>query len=349
MLVGCDVVAALATGVLAVATTIGHSPFSLILVAAVTVELLATLFYSASAAAFRRVVPDDQLSSAMAVTQARNAAVYLAGPALGGLLFAIAPSLPFTVDAVTFGISVAAIIAIRAPLRAQAAASPRPPVHRDLFSGLAFLWRNRCLRYTQIVAALLNFVFSAIFFTVIVVSGRRGAAGGLSAGTLISCAGLGSLAGSLLAVRVKELLPPRSLVVMVTAVCAGTVTLMTVAPNAVAIGALLVAAAFMVPTANVVIGTAEVYLTPPDMQGRVQSSSSFVAQCLTPLGPLAAGLLLATLPTWQVYAIGGGVLIVLTGTALASSGLRELPDLRPARQGADRAEPDPEPTTTVVM
>ena len=338
ILLSCDTIAAAAAAGLAVAAGFAHSSFLLILALAMTLEALGTIFVGAGGAAFRRVVPDDQLTGAVAVLEVRNSAVYLIGPALGGLLFALAPSLPFTVDAVTFALSVAAVAAIRTPLGRTPSAAPRPPIIKDMMSGLVFLWRTRCLRFAAVTAGLMNFAFSAVFFAVIVGSSRRG--GGLPTGVLISCAGAGSLAGALVSARAKELLPPRAVIAGIAFVCAAAVTAMAATTNPVAVGILITISTLAVPTANVVIGAAEIHLTPADMQGRVQTSSSFLAICLEPAGALAAGLLLSALPLWQTFAAFGAVLAAVAVACLTSRAAGQLPDLRARTRAAAQREPE---------
>ena len=339
ILLGCDTLAAVAAGVLALVAGFGHGAFLTILALTVMLEALGTMFVGAGGSAFRRVVPDQQLSGAAAVLEARNSAVYLIGPLFGGFLFALGPSLPFTVDAVSFALSVAAVAAIRTPLGRTAAAKPHPPIIKDMTSGLRFLWRTPSLRFATVNAGVVNFAFNAVFLVVIVGSSRRG--GGVPAGALISCAGAGSLAGAVLAMRAKELLPPRAVIATVSCVCAAAVTLMATTSNPVVTGVLITVSALVIPTSNVVIGSAEISLTPTDMQGRVQTSSSFLAICLEPAGTLTAGLLLSTLQTWQTFAVLGAVLGVLTLACLTSEAAGQLPDLR----ARTRPVPTPEPAT----
>ena len=63
------------------------------------------LFSPASNAALPVVVPKEQLETAWAVTEARQYASGLAGPALGGVLYAAATALPFGADAISYVVS----------------------------------------------------------------------------------------------------------------------------------------------------------------------------------------------------------------------------------------------------
>jgi hypothetical protein len=81
--------------------------------------------------------------------------------------------------------------------------------------------------------------------------------------------------------------------------------------NPVVVAAALSAGLFLNPAGNAGIGAYRMALTPPDLQGRVQSTSQFTSMLTMPLSPLLAGGLLAGL--------GGpvaiGALIALTAAA----------------------------------
>jgi MFS family permease len=93
---------------------------------------------------------------------------------------------------------------------------------------------------------------------------------------------------------------------------------------------------FLNPAGNAGIGAYRMALTPPDLQGRVQSTSQFVSMSVMPLAPVLAGVLLATLggPT-AVVVLG----VLIAGVALIptlSHSVRSVP--RPAVWQAELAE-----------
>jgi MFS family permease len=324
----CDAASLAAMALLAVAVLAGGPSLALLVVTAVVVNGFGAVFYVAGASILRAVVPDDQLSDAIAVNQARNAAAYLAGPMLGGLLYQIGPAVPFVVDAVTFGVSLIAFVSIRTRLSAVQRDEPTPHLLKDLGAGLAFLLRNAGLRSTLLVSATLNFVFGGIFFAVIMNAGKAGS--GVSAGFVIGCAGAGSLLGSLLAVRAKNLVSPRGAVVLVAAASAALTTIFATGVGPVGQAVVLAVCSALIPTMNVVIGTSEMLLTPTELQGRIQSAVSFLALCLAPLSPLVAGALLGMGPPQLTFLV---LSALLGGVALFSAVHRafaDLPDPRTA-------------------
>jgi hypothetical protein len=70
------------------------------------VDSTASVFFmAAQSGAFRSIVPRAQLPAAASVAQGRAATVRLAGPPLGGALFAVGRAVPFLVDAVSYAFS----------------------------------------------------------------------------------------------------------------------------------------------------------------------------------------------------------------------------------------------------
>lgn len=81
-----------------------------------------------------------------------------AGPPLGALLLAISFSLPFWVDAVTFGVAAAFVAWIpKPPPRPSADPAPeRKPWREELSEGFKWLWHHELLRPMAIILGVLN-------------------------------------------------------------------------------------------------------------------------------------------------------------------------------------------------
>jgi len=280
------------TAALVAAISIGHVPIALFYPVAVTLSALGALYYPASSAAFRLIVSNDELPTAVAVNQARNAAVVFAGPALGGLLFQVSPVLPFVADAASYGCSLLATLALRTPLPAAPSRGDRASLLHDIGDGLKFVLGYRFLRSTLMNAAVLNFAFEGIFLCLIVKSVKEGSSG-LATGSLIAFVGAGSLIGSLMAPLAQKRLSLRQVFVSVTWLCTATVIAMSLTGSIPLLAALIGTSALLIPVLNVISSSAQTLVTPNALQGRMQSAISFTALCMTPLGSVIAGFLLA--------------------------------------------------------
>ena len=108
------------------------------------------------------VVARDQLEPANAWLQAGLVVPSMfVGPALGGLLFVAAPSLPFTVDAVSYLVSAALVLSIRAS-RLPATEAPMAGLVAQMGEGLRWLWSSQVLRVLCLLLAVVNGTFAMV-------------------------------------------------------------------------------------------------------------------------------------------------------------------------------------------
>ena len=94
LMIVADAVRAVAIGALAATIVLDQVSFWQIAVVAFVEGAGAVLFNTAHAGALRAIVPRQQLPAAVGVIRARGAIVMLAGPPLGGALFAVGRAVP---------------------------------------------------------------------------------------------------------------------------------------------------------------------------------------------------------------------------------------------------------------
>jgi MFS family permease len=325
ILVGCELCCALAIAALALAVTMTASAsLPLILGVGVIDGALGGVFLSTSAAALPRIVTPRELPVAVGLVQARNAAVYLVGPVLGGLLFEIDRALPFAVDAASYFLSASLIACLQSDLGVMETRTGG--LWRDLAAGLALVWDHGLLRYAILVAAALNFAFGGLLL-VVVANLRASGAAPVAIGIVSAAAGLGALIGSLLAPRLAEKLTLRQAMAGLLFVLAGLIPILAASVNVVGVTAIIAASSLLAPALNVLIVSAQIAETPDEFQGRVQGAVAFAANGIGPLGPLVGGLLLTL--------IGGPETFLLTGLFFGLLGVASL--LTPALAQVRRA------------
>ena len=121
LLIVCDAIrlvgyAALAWAVMAHAATLP------VILAVVAASAAATAVFSTTEyAAVRALVDPDHIVTAVSRNEARSYGTSLAGPPVGGLLFGLGRALPFLGNALSYVLSLAAVLMIRRPLQ-----QPRP-------------------------------------------------------------------------------------------------------------------------------------------------------------------------------------------------------------------------------
>lgn len=292
------VLAALTTGI-----TVPH----LLLVATVT-GAGAGLFMPAESSAVRSVVGDEQLATALAQNQARQHLAGLVGGPFGGALFSIARWLPFATDAVTYAISWVLLGRIRTDLSATRCEDPRAAVWQSLVDGFAFILRRPLLRVVMIFSALVNVTINALVFAAILRLVQAGFAPA-QIGLVETVSGLFGVAGAIVAPWLIRRFRTGSLAIAVgwSWVPLAVPVILWNHPAAVAIS--VGTGLFLTPTGNASMGAYRMAVTPPELQGRVQSATQFVAMSMMPLSPMLAGGLLA----W----LGGGTTITVLGALTA--------------------------------
>jgi MFS family permease len=129
--------AAVAAGLIAVSTAGAHElwPF---LVLALATGTATALWFPASRSLPPMLVEPELLGSAMAIRSVANQTGYVGGPAIGGLLFALAPEVTYATALGLFVVALAATVAFRIRPRADAP-SPEPVSVGTLLAGIRFI------------------------------------------------------------------------------------------------------------------------------------------------------------------------------------------------------------------
>jgi MFS family permease len=330
LMVGADVLRAVAVAILAALVFAGALRLWE-LVALVALYGVGTAFFTP---AFEAIVPDllpaQDLAAANSLDQfVRPIALRLAGPLLGGWLVAAGAGLAFTVDAISFGVSAVAVLAMR---------STRPVTHEGSVShlgamreGLGFIRRRVWLWGTLVAAAATYLVFlgpSEVLLPFLVKNELHASAGTL--GLVFAAGGVGAVGAAVWMGRHGH--PRRDVTVMY-----GTWTLATLAVA----GYGLATAAWQLMLACLVFNALEtagtiVWATmkqrhvPSAMLGRVSSLDWLISIGLLPISFALTAPVAAVLGA-RTTLIGAGVIGgVITLGALFLPGMRAIEDVEVA-------------------
>jgi MFS family permease len=260
------------------------------------------------------LVPASVLPRAIAASTSASQTAIVAGPALGGLLIGLSPTLVFavcgvlwlTAGLVMLGIAMERILPPRAPIDPQ-----------TLFSGLTFVARQKV-----VLGAVLLDLFAVLFgnATALLPVFARDIflAGPLGFGVLRAAPAAGAIATALvltrwpIAGRVGHVM-----FATVTLFGIGTILLALAPSFGLAIAAMVVIGAS--DTVSVVIRQTMVQLRTPDaMRGRVYAVNSMVTITSNQLGDFRAGAAAALFGTVPSVLIGGfcTIAVVLISTKL---------------------------------
>jgi predicted MFS family arabinose efflux permease len=300
-----NLVSAGVLGVLALLVATGAASIALLVAAGVLAGVVETFFSPAASASLRAVVAPEHLAQAYTRMQARHHIASLIGPPLGGALFAVAASLPFTLDAVSFAAFGVAVLFLRASLPAPAPTGQRR-LRADVLEGLRFLWSQRAARAVMLWGGILNFAMGYVLISITLRLIRAGVHPA-AIGAVDAIAAAAGIVGAATTARHAQRLPTGATTMITGLVLAAVVVPMAWTTDVWVIGALLAIGTFLLPANNAGIGAYLSFVTPDQLQGRMNSAAGFVSGGLTPLAPVVAGALLGTIGGTPSTLVGAGL------------------------------------------
>lgn len=311
----CDLAQLVLCAALAILIASGALTFPLLLALALLFGMASALAMPAMLAFLPETVPTQDYASANSLYNSARTVAMIVGAALGGLLIGAAgTSWAFGLDALTFGVSAACVLATRM----------RPaPVPRGRASALADAWAGAryVARVPWIWIAIL--LFSAYNFVEVgprnvglpfLLTGELGV-GAAALGLVNAAAGVGGL---LAALAVGAWVPRerRGVVAYSASALVGVVVAgLALAPTVAVVAALSLARGACFTTFGVLYETAIGEQVDPAMRGRVASLDLLGSYLLLPLSPALTGWLIGALGVRSMFLAAGALLAA--GTLLA--------------------------------
>ncbi len=316
----------------------------LVLTDVVTVQLVYALAFCfgtinafdrpASQAFLFEMVGPDHIPSAVSLNATTNSAGRMVGPALAGLVIAVAGTGPcFIVNAGSFLLVVAALLRLSVPdLVPRRATTGRP----GLVAGLRYVWHEPVLRRTLMAMAVVG-CFSYNFQTIMPSmirfvfergSGTFGIADGINGGFAVI--------GALLVGGVRH--PTVRMVGVVAVLFGAALTFSSTAPT---LAIFMLSMPFFGLAVSAFSTTVQAVLqrsSAPEMQGRVMALFTLALLGTTPVGALISGWLIETYSARVAMGMGA-VAALSTGLVLLA-----LPLPKVGRGLDESTEPTPSPT-----
>ncbi|MEU7944133.1 MFS transporter [Micromonospora taraxaci] len=314
-----DGVRAAVVAALAVAVALHRASVLVLLVAAFLLAALGTLFDSASFALLPALVPPDALPRANGRLQAGSAVAggFLGAPA-AGVLFAVAPALPFALDAVTFAAAALFVLALTpAPVEGT---QPRSGVRRgsvwgEIVEGLRWLYAHRTLWRVTVLTSASNLAISGIMAVLVLYALdvlRVPPAGyGLFAAAAIVGGVVGALGSGRLAARLGTVPALGVVLAAETVALSGFALARHPVPGGFAL-AVFAAGTVVWNSLWASYGQRNV---PAGLLGRVGAAQRMVSLLTAPVGAALAGLAAAAFGTVPVMGAAAGVFALVTVAA----------------------------------
>ncbi len=285
----CDSMRAVLLALLGILIVLHLASWPVVLIVSMIEGGAGAIFDPAAAAALPGIVPDEQLERAWAATEARGYGAWLAGPALGGVLFGLGRAVPFLTDAVSYGVSFGTVRQIRGRFRPERAPE-RKALWREVADGLQLVWRVPILRAVMITSPLSNFAFIGVIFTITLALRQHGTSTAVI-GLVQAAIAAGGLLGAMVAPRLQGRMRLGTLAVSISvagALLFGAAALLIPSPL---VAAPVAMALLLAPAANAALFAVMLRSAPEEMRGRVTNTLVMVATALASLAPLIAGLL----------------------------------------------------------
>jgi predicted MFS family arabinose efflux permease len=282
------------TAVVIVALAAGRVPVPLLFAAAVLLGAGQAIRNPASMLLTRSVVPPEQLTQALTQDEVRVNGAALAGPALGGALYALRAlghAVPFLVTAGSFVVAVVTTTLTKAP----GDVTPGDAAGRgSMLAGVRALWQQPVLRAATALIMLVNTIGAGLELVVIVILRHQAVRPGLI-GLALGAGAAGGLAGAPL-VRTLHRLRPGVLLLAVCALDGIMLALLAVPAGPWWVAGLLFTAMLGVPAIRVLIDILVIRQASPGQRGRAVAALMTLIGLGVPAGVAGCGLLLQYLP-----------------------------------------------------
>ncbi|HKT36953.1 MAG TPA: MFS transporter [Ktedonobacterales bacterium] len=315
----CDAGRALALGSIPLALALQRLTLTHLYIVALVDGALNVFFNLAETAALTRVVSREQIPSATALNELTLSTGSMLGPALGGLVFAIGQGFAFLADAISYAISVVSVWFIRTELSAPRTAETRRLLD-DIREGVMWLWRQSLLRFLAFVVGGVVLIESGYMLVVIILAQHMGASPA-EIGLVLGAGGVGSFVGALLSGPAMRRLTLGQIALGVHWIWALLLPLFVIAPNPLALAALMLVTYGITPVFFVAQYSYRLARIPDELQGRVNSVVRLPLFVGQPLGLALAGLLSQTIGPVNAILVFSALLLAL---ALAITLNREL-------------------------
>jgi MFS family permease len=304
VMVRVDAVRAVVIGLLGVAVLAGVATLPLLYAVFFALGTAETLFDNAAVSILPAVVPKDQLARANGrLLGAQMVANELAGPPLGGLLFATAAAVPFLLDAGSFAAAAALVAAMGGRFRVERPSGAAPTTLRsEIAEAVRWLARHRLLRILAVAIALMNLTLSATVSISVLYAQERLGLGSVGYGLLLSSLAVGGISASLVAERVIGWLGPATTMRLGLVIESSTHLVLALARSPYLVGAVFALFGFHAMTWSVISVSLRQELIPSRLLGRVNSAYAVFGFGSLSLGAVAGGVLAAryglTAPFW---------------------------------------------------
>ncbi|HSP03156.1 MAG TPA: MFS transporter [Acidimicrobiales bacterium] len=233
-----------------------------------------------------------------------------AGAPVGAALYALAPWLPFVVDACSYLGSLLPFRRLPRRTRTAPSSNPAPRLRTDAADGFRWLRRHRVLAPFTVSQVIYYFGFSAGFSLLVVLVTEELDGSAVAFGVVLAIGAGGAFLGSLAGARVSSAIGTRATLSGCVALQGATLAAASIAPSLPAVAALWLANGIPAGLQRPVARSMQQRLTPNHLLGRVNVTTRIFTRGIIVFGALAAGALASTTDIRWSFAVGGAIQVV---------------------------------------
>jgi MFS family permease len=316
LMVAIDWMRVAAMGVLTIGLLTGQAGIVLLDAVLFVINTGEVVFRSASQAMIPSVVPRARLERANGWLVGGTTLMQgmIAGP-LAGFLFVLAAWVPFFVNTGTYAASAVLVGLVAGTYRALHPAADgegRPSTIRaELAEGFRWLAHQRVLRTMTVLIGLLNLTLTAATAVLVLLAKERLGLGPVGYGALFTCEAAGALLGSACGDRLIKRVTATWTIRIGLLVEAGLHLTLATTRSAYLAGLMMFAFGVHAALWTIVGSSLRQRLTPPQMMGRVSSTTLFIAAGGNCVGAVLGGVIAArfgiTAPFWAGFVVAAVV------------------------------------------
>jgi MFS family permease len=309
--------------VLAVLVITGNAQLWQLYVLAAIFGLVDAFFHPALNTIVPMLVPEGQLPAANALIQGTAQLTGLFGPAIAGFVIAAVQTGPaFAVDAVSFAVATAALVAVTGGRRAttiggDGAQAEQPSMLATIREGIAYAWAHPAIRSLLVLIAAFNFAFTGPVNVGLAWIARSRFGGSADFGLMLSAFGAGALVGAVVAGSIKRV-PNLGGVTMAIAGLLGLgLAGIGFAPNLpilIVVGIAMGLGVGFINVRTIAWVQAEV---PDALTGRVMSLVMFGSQALGPFSLALAGAIIDLGAVTVMFTVAGVIVVLAALSGIA--------------------------------
>ncbi|HWM07051.1 MAG TPA: MFS transporter [Actinophytocola sp.] len=306
----CDLICATTLVLVPVAAWLGMLSVGLLVGAAIVLGSCAVFFATAYQAYIPFLLPRDDLAEGNAKLQGSEQVANLAGPGAGGLIAQLFGALTgLFADALTFLTSALCLSRIRKREPRRDRTAEKKDLRKEIGEGLRYVTRDPYLRILALAASVDNLILNGYMALLVLFLVREVEVPLGAVGLLITADAIGGLLGAMVATRIARRLGTARAMLVCSLVATPFGLLVPLTGNG--FGLLFFVAGMLVPAAGMVVGNVVVNgfrqaYCPPELLGRMFTSSRFIQFGVMPLGALLGGVLGATIglrpALWVLFA-----------------------------------------------